>query len=167
MFFPNSSKEPGMRLIRAIAVFKLFKAVILCGLGLGVFRLLDPEAGQKLVHWVGSFAWSYNHGFLLEGLTKLTGLSHVQLKELGIGAFLYATLFIVEGAGLWSGRRWAEYLTVIATGSLLPFEVYELFRKPTIPRGTALVINLLIVIYLIIVVRRQSASRKSNSIGRD
>jgi len=127
MFFLYSSKEPSMRLIRAIAIFKLFKALILCALGLGVFRLLDPEVGHKLVHWVGSFAWSFNHGFLLEGLTKLTGLSPFQLKELGVGAFLYAALFIVEGAGLWSGRRWAEYLTVIATSSLLPLEVYELF----------------------------------------
>jgi len=159
-FFNALFKDRSMGLIRLIAVFKLLKAVILCALGLGVLRLLDPEAGRKLVHWAGSFAWSYNHGFLLEGLTKLTGLSHVQLKELGIGAFLYATLFTVEGFGLWAGRRWAEYLTVVATSSLLPLEIYELIIKTTLPRVTAFAVNLVIVIYLIKVLHRSASTAK-------
>jgi uncharacterized membrane protein (DUF2068 family) len=153
----NNGKESGMALIRLIAVFKLLKAAFLCVLGLGLFRLLDPEAGRKLAHWVGSFAWSYNHGLLLEGLNRLTGLTHAQLKELGIGAFLYAALFTVEGIGLWAERRWAEYLTVVATSSLLPLEIYELIIKTTLPRGAAFAVNLLIVVYLIKILRRQTS----------
>jgi uncharacterized membrane protein (DUF2068 family) len=70
-------------------------------------------------------------------------------------AFLYATLFIVEGVGLWMARRWAEYLTIIATSSFVPFEVYELFRHVTWPRTVTLVINLLVVAYLVVKVRRR------------
>jgi uncharacterized membrane protein (DUF2068 family) len=145
------------QLIRAIAVFKLFKAVLLTFLGFGAFRLLNPIIGQRLIHWVGSFAWNYNRSFVLTGLTKLTGLKPTQLKALGIGVFLYAILFMVEGIGLWFEKRWAEYLTVIATGSLLPLELYELYRRSTYSRGFTLLLNLLVFIYIIRVVRRRVA----------
>ena len=55
----------------------------------------------------------------------------------------------MEGVGLWLGRRWAEYLTVIATGSLIPFEIYEMVRKLSPPRLIALILNVAVVIYLI------------------
>ena len=38
----------------------------------------------------------------------------------------YALVEIVEAVGLWYARRWAEYLTVVATAAFLPPEVYEL-----------------------------------------
>jgi uncharacterized membrane protein (DUF2068 family) len=150
-------KNSTNRLIRTIAVLKLFKVVLLSCLGFGAFRLLNPAVGQKLTHWVGSFAWSYNRGFVLSVPAKLTGLKPTQLKALGIGAFLYAILFAVEGVGLWFEKRWAEYLTVIATGSLLPLELYELCRRSTYSRGLTLLLNLAVFIYLIRVVRRRAA----------
>ncbi len=160
MLVSKSSSPPKKgtsRLIRTIAVFKLLKAVLLTCLGFGAFRLLNPVIGQRFTHWVGSFAWNYNRDFVLSGLTKITGLKSAQLKALGIGAFLYAILFTVEGIGLWFEKRWAEYLTVIATGSLLPFELYEIYRRATYLRGFTLLLNLLVFIYLIRVVRRRAA----------
>ena len=153
----SPSKKGTSRLIRVIAVFKLFKAVLLTCLGFGAFRLLNPVVGQRLTHWVGSFAWNYNRDFVMSGLTKLTGLKSIQLEALGIGAFLYAILFTVEGIGLWFEKRWAEYLTVIATGSLLPLELYEVYRKFTYSRVFTLLLNLLVFIYLIRVVRHRAA----------
>ena len=40
-------------------------------------------------------------------------------------------LFLVEGVGLWLLKRWAEWLTVIITSSLVPIEIYEIHRHPT------------------------------------
>jgi uncharacterized membrane protein (DUF2068 family) len=77
-----------------------------------------------------------------------------RLEALGIGAFLYAGLFATEGVGLWMGRRWAEYLTVVATGSFVPLEVVELARRVTAPRAGALILNLAVVAYLIAHLRR-------------
>jgi uncharacterized membrane protein (DUF2068 family) len=158
-FHPAVSESQGRpnRLIRYIAVFKLFKAVLLTLLGIGAFRLLNPAVGRRLAHWVGSFAWEYNRGFILSALTKLVGLPKAQLRTLGIGAFLYAMLFATEGIGLWFEKRWAEYLTIVATGSLLPLEIYEVFRKPTYSHSIALLINLALFVYLIRVVRRRAA----------
>ena len=58
-------------------------------------------------------------------------------------------LFLTEGVGLWLLKRWAEWLTVIITSSLVPIEVYEIYRHPSAINVGALLLNLAIVIYLI------------------
>jgi uncharacterized membrane protein (DUF2068 family) len=79
-----------------------------------------------------------------------------------VGTFFYALLHLVEGTGLVLRRRWAEYLTVVATGSLLPLEFYEIARKFSVLRVGVLAINLAIVAYVIARLRRRS----SRFIGR-
>jgi Predicted membrane protein (DUF2127) len=56
---------------------------------------------------------------------------------------------LIEAIGLWHEKRWAEYLTVIATAGLMPFEIVELTRRVTVFRVGALVVNLAIVIWLV------------------
>jgi uncharacterized membrane protein (DUF2068 family) len=45
-------------------------------------------------------------------------------------------------------RRWAEWLTVIVTGSFVPLEVYELAHRAGWGKVVALALNLAIVGYL-------------------
>src|SRR5689334_1206699 len=52
---------------------------------------------------------------------------------------------MVEGVGLWRRRRWAEYLTVVATASFVAFEVYELVQYVTTVRVLALLVNVAVV----------------------
>ena len=44
--------------------------------------------------------------------------------------------------------RWAEWLTVIGTGALIPYEVYEIFKSFLFIKVLVLVINCLIVYFL-------------------
>lgn len=67
---------------------------------------------------------------------------------IGIGALLFGALELTEAIGLARRRRWAEYLTVIAGGLGVPFEVNEVIRRQTFIRISILVINIAIVIYL-------------------
>ena len=53
-----------------------------------------------------------------------------------------------EGVGLAMRRRWAEYLTVIATGLLIPYEAYEVIHKVTLFKIGALLLNVAVVGYL-------------------
>src|SRR5256884_507444 len=93
------------------------------------------------------------------------GLSPGRVHARGVGAFLYAALFTVEGVGLWRRKRWAEYLTVIATLSLVPLELFELTRAVTPPRLTALVVNLAVVAYLIGRLRRRARATSNGGPG--
>jgi uncharacterized membrane protein (DUF2068 family) len=78
-------------------------------------------------------------------------LHHLHASELRIAAIVavgYGVLELVEGTGLWLDQLWAEYLTVIATSLLIPFEVYELIHKPGPVKAAGIVVNVLIVVYL-------------------
>jgi len=75
----------------------------------------------------------------------------------GIAATGYGLLELVEGVGLWLDRLWAEYLTVIATSLIIPVEVYELVRKPTLLKAGGIAVNVAIVAYLAWLLRRRLA----------
>ena len=83
---------------------------------------------------------------LLRVLVLIGNFSHINV--LAIGAIAYALLEGTEGVGLAMRRRWAEYLTVIATGVLIPYELYEVVRHVTLFKVGALLLNLAVVGYL-------------------
>ena len=92
-------------------------------------------------------------------LAKASRLRPEQIKKLGLGSFLYAALFLAEGTGLWLEKRWGEWLTVIITSSLVPVEIYEMYRHPSWVKVAVLVINLGIVGYLIYRIRGPRVGR--------
>jgi uncharacterized membrane protein (DUF2068 family) len=148
---PGSHASPAARRDRGlalIAAFKLVKAVCLFVVGLGAFELVHGGLVGGVQQWA-AFLSSGADRRLTQGIVAhLSGLTPLRVEALGVGAFLYATLFAVEGIGLWRERQWAEYLTVIATASFVPVEIYELVRRFTLPRVSALLLNLALVAYL-------------------
>ena len=88
-------------------------------------------------------------GGLVGELNKLFAADPTHLLLAGVVLAGYALLEGVEGVGLWWGRRWAEYLTLIATGLLLIPEVYELLHTVSALKVLTLVINLAVVGYLL------------------
>lgn len=137
--------------IKVIIVERVSKSVVLIVLGVG---LLVAGREGVLTHWAELARDQLNldtDQTILEQLffrlLLLAGnLSHTTL--LAIGAFAYALLEGTEGVGLAMRKRWAEYLTVVATGALIPFEAYEVVHKVTLFRVGALLLNLAVVGYL-------------------
>jgi uncharacterized membrane protein (DUF2068 family) len=148
----KSSKD---RLIRLIAAFKLLKAGLLIALGVGAFKLLHKDIGDVAEHWAEALRLDPANRFFDAALERASHLHPEQIKKLGLGSFIYAGLFLTEGVGLWLLKRWAEWLTVIITSSLLPIEIYEIHRHPTAVKWGVLALNLAIVAYLIYHVRSQ------------
>jgi uncharacterized membrane protein (DUF2068 family) len=147
----------GGAIVRAIAALKLAKALLLAGVGLGALNLLSlpSDTAQKLYAWACIVAWRVGPraGSAVE--QKLSTLDESQLTVVAIVALSYGALFGVEGVGLWMKKRWAEFLTIIATASFLPIEVYELIRRATWQCGATLAVNLFVVGYLIWKVRQK------------
>lgn len=137
-----------------IASFKLLKALLLVAGGLAALKLLQPDAARSVSEWVAALPLDSQRRLAHRFLVRVTGLPASRLQALGVAFFAYAGLFVVEGIGLWRQRRWAEYLTVIATASFVPLEAYELVKDVTLPRIAALLANLLVVAYLVWVLRR-------------
>jgi len=61
----------------------------------------------------------------------------------------YAVLEAVEMVGLWRTKRWAEYLTFVATSLLIPFEIYEIVGGLSFLKALTLVVNVAIAAYLL------------------
>ena len=144
-------------MIRIIALFKVVKALLLAGVGLGSLKLLNPAAAVAAERWASALAWRLGPRYASAVQAGVSNLEDSKLRLIAVIAFLYAGLFAVEGVGLWMTRRWAEYLTIIATTSFVPFEIYELFRHASWQRSATLGINLLVVGYLVWKVRQHPA----------
>jgi uncharacterized membrane protein (DUF2068 family) len=89
------------------------------------------------------------HSRLASELARVAHLQNSTIDVLLITAVIYAVVESVEAVGLWRERRWAEYLTVLATAGFLPFEVRELLDRVTVFRVGALVVNLAVLVYLL------------------
>lgn len=145
--------------LRVIAIFKLLKATGLLLLAFTAFGLVRQADLDMFAGWVSHLPIQNGHGFVVRALDSLLELGPRKFIAIGVAACAYATLFAVEGWGLWRGKRWAEYLTVIATASLIPFELWEVHRGFTWLKLGALVLNVVIVLYLINLLREKPGKR--------
>ncbi len=146
------------RFIQAIAVFKFFKAALFVLAALGAFGLMQQGVADRARDWGSALAFTSGQHLVRRAIVFITGLSRQRIGALGLVALFYAALFATEGVGLWEEKRWAEYLTVVATGSLIPLEIWETARHPTPIRFATFIINVAVVIYLIVRLRRPRAS---------
>src|SRR5438309_497121 len=89
--------EPPDRVLRLIALFKFCKALLLVVVGLGALELLDPDMAARAQRWVAALASSNDRHVVQQIIALVGGLSPRRLQALGVGAFLYAALFTVEG----------------------------------------------------------------------
>jgi uncharacterized membrane protein (DUF2068 family) len=95
---------------------------------------------------------AHTHGFTHE-FERLLTLNVTTFRLIGVAAAAYALLEGAEAYGLWFQRRWAEYLTFIATTLFVPYEIYELAGKITVIRVGAFAVNLAILFYLLLAKR--------------
>src|ERR1700716_1322619 len=148
-------KSSDSGLIRVIAVFKLLKAVLMIAVGVGALKLLHKVVASILDHWVAMLGLDTGNQYIDRALEKAANLSPNKIKGLGIVSFIYAGLFLTEGIGLWLVKRWAEWFTVIITSSLVPVEVYEIYRRPTPIKILVIIINIAVVGYLLYRIRSE------------
>ena len=126
---------------------------MLIALGVGAFRLLHRDVREILEHITEALRIDPGNRFVDAVLMKAELLRPEQIKRLGLGSFLYAALFLAEGTGLWLRKPWGEWLTVIITSSLIPVEIYEIYRHPGWVKAAVFVVNVAIVGYLIYQIR--------------
>src|SRR3984893_900874 len=149
-----SQCEHPSRGLLLIAAFKLLKGLALLVVGIGAHTLIDKDLATVVEHWVNVFRVDPNNHYLHALLERFTDLSPQRLKAVSFGTFFYAALLLTEGVGLALRKRWAEYFTVIATSSFIPLEIYEIFRHANITKVVVLLINIAVVWYLVLELRR-------------
>jgi uncharacterized membrane protein (DUF2068 family) len=145
--------------LRVIAVDRALHFVVLAAIAVAVFifaanqaTLRDP-AYKVLSDIQGSLGGpASSHGFL-HGIRRLFSIQSGTLTKIGLLVSAYALLEGVEAVGLWYQKRWAEYLTFVATAAFLPVEIYELLDTLSPLKLITFLLNLAVVIYLLVAKR--------------
>jgi uncharacterized membrane protein (DUF2068 family) len=147
--------------LRAIAIDRAVHFIVLAVLSVAVFLVASNRSQLHDVFYrvltdiqggVGGAVHAPHRGILGE-IDKVLSLRSNTLHLVGAGLAVYAVLEAVEAVGLWYQKRWAEYLTFVATTLLIPLEVYELTLTVSPLKLTALLVNLAIVVYLLLAKR--------------
>jgi uncharacterized membrane protein (DUF2068 family) len=159
----TQSPRPRHAGLKVIGVLKLISGVTALAVGIGVFRFLGHDPGPQADRIITHLGLDPHNHYIHEAVSRITGIDRTHLRAIEFGTFFYAALHTVEGLGLILGYHWAEYLVIVATGSLIPFEIYEIYRKFTAIRVVLFLLNVAIVIYLIITLRKDRRERARDS----
>ena len=140
----------------AIAVFKLCKGALLLLVGFGLLELMHADIATLFSMLLESLHINADTRLVHALMLKVDALKPHSILIAGLISLGYAALLLAEGIGLWLEVSWAAYLTVVSTSALVPFEVYELIERVTLPRIILLAVNLVIVLYLVKQLKRHT-----------
>jgi uncharacterized membrane protein (DUF2068 family) len=149
---PRHGRDRGLLLI---GLFKLGKSLLFFCLGFGAIHFLHKDLGDEVMRLATVLKFDPESRFVSLLLDKVDLIDAHRLREISLATFGYSALALTEGVGLLLEKVWAEYLTLILTISFLPWELYELARRPDWFRLSLLLINLAVLAYLIWLLRRK------------
>ena len=138
-----------------IGLFKLGKAILFFCIGVGAIHLLHKDLGDELLKLAAALRFDPESRVVSVLMEKVDLIDAHRLREIGFATFAYSALALTEGIGLMLEKVWAEYLTLFLTVSFLPWELYELARRPNWFRLGLLVINLVVLAYLVWLLQRK------------
>ena len=151
------------RVLRLIAAERIVRGLLLLAAGVYLLDHLGADLGKTADRIMRAVELDPKRPFLHRIVAYFHHLHASEVRVVAIGALGYGVLEIVEGTGLWLDQLWAEYLTVIATTLLIPVEIYELVRNPTVWKAGGIVVNIAIVVYLVHVLRRHLERRRGQA----
>lgn len=138
-----------------IGLFKLGKAILFFGIGAGAIHLLHRDLGDELLGLAAKLKFDPESRFVALLMGEVDRIDAHRLREISFATFAYSALALTEGCGLLMEQVWAEYLTLGLTVCFLPWELFELARRPDWFRVSLLLINLAVLGYLIWLLRRK------------
>ena len=155
-----ANRRRGDAALFAIAIFKFIKGAVLLALVCGAMSLFHKDVAAHAQYWFDQLQIDSDNRFVGALLAKPHLIHTKELKELSALGAGCSILFLTEGTGLLFRQHWAEWLTIIATGSLIPFEVLQSVKQFTAIGLLLLVGNIGIVLFLIYRVRQRRAGVK-------
>jgi uncharacterized membrane protein (DUF2068 family) len=153
---PSPFKRRTPLTLRLIAGLALLKTLLTCAAGIFVMAALSHhDVAETLNTWLLALNLDPDAEFLHRGVAWFAGIPVVKLRLAGVGFFIYAALYMAEAIGLWLDQTWAEWLTIVITGLLIPLEIKEMFVHITLLVTLLFILNVGVVVYLSIRVRRK------------
>jgi uncharacterized membrane protein (DUF2068 family) len=127
---------------------------------LGCLKLLHQDVAELAEKVILSLRGDPDNHLLAGLLRRLSLIEDPQLAKLSAASFVFSGFFALEGTGLYFEKKWAEYLTLVATAAFVPFELYALFNRFAVLKLLTLLVNLAVIVFLAIAVRTSMETRK-------
>jgi uncharacterized membrane protein (DUF2068 family) len=149
-------------ILRIFAVERFVRVLVFLALAYGLWRFRSARESISaafnrelpiLRELFSQLGWQIDHSKLVGLVEHALTLSNHAITLLALGLAAYAAVEVVEGVGLWVGRRWGEYFAMVATSLGLPLEIYDLTKKVTALTLILFAINLALVLYLVLAKR--------------
>jgi uncharacterized membrane protein (DUF2068 family) len=146
-------------ILRTLAIERWGRGLVIVLLGIGVFRLKTTQVSlqqlfdrdlSSLKPFFEQIHFNVRDSSTVNAIEKVLNAKPSTLNLIAAGLLGYGLLQIVEGIGLWSLKRWGEYVAVVGTTLFIPLEVYEITEKASWLKITVLVINVAAVLYLLL-----------------
>lgn len=146
-------------ILRALAIERWVRGLVLILLATAVWRLKSTQVSLKelfardlksLQPFFDQIHFNVSDSSTIHTVQKVLDAKPSTLNLIAAGLALYGTLQLVEGIGLWSLKRWGEYVAVVGTTLFVPLEIYELSEKASWLKAIVLVINVAAVVYLVL-----------------
>ncbi|MDP9099980.1 MAG: DUF2127 domain-containing protein [Verrucomicrobiota bacterium] len=153
---PLLERQRRARYLKLIAIFKIVKGFLLLGIGFSLLVLNSRTLSlDALSDWADEEILLTHGKIVLYLLNKMQAvLADGQLRVPGLLALFYSAILFTEGFGVYFQKRWAEFLMVFATATLIPFEVRHIYHRPGVGGFIVLAVNCFIVWFLARVLRR-------------
>ncbi len=146
-------------ILRLLAVERWIRGAVIVALGIAVLRFKSTEVSIKelfdrdlnsLQPFFDQIHFNVSDSGIIRAIQDAVSTRQSTLTWVAVALLIYGTLQLAEGVGLWSLKRWGEYVAVVGTTLFVPLEVYEVTEKVTWIRLVTLAINVAAVVYLLV-----------------
>ena len=146
-------------ILRALAIERWVRGIVLVLLAVAVWRLRSTQVSlqelfkkdlKSLEPFFRQIHFNVSDSSTVNSIEKVLHAKPSTLNLIAVGILFYGLLQLAEGIGLWSLKRWGEYVAVVGTTLFIPLEVYEVIEKTTWLKIVVLIMNVAAVLYLLL-----------------
>jgi uncharacterized membrane protein (DUF2068 family) len=147
----HSTSTPARRdrLLPWIATERAFRSLVLITVGIALVSHPHADWAAEVSRLAERLGLDPRNNWVQKLMRDVARIHANQDLFFGLVALAYGALEGVEAYGLFRRRRWAEWLTVLATSLLLIPEIWELTKSTTVLKVGVLLVNVLVVAYLL------------------
>ena len=156
---PRGKALRDLFILRFLAVERLLRGLLIILAAWAVWKFSNSQDSMRRLFdenltvfapVTDHFHWDLEHSPVVDTIRKTFDYQHRTLLLVAAALIAYALIEIIEAVGLWMNRRWAEYLTVVATAAFLPLEAYELTEHVSVLKLCTLGLNVVAVLWILL-----------------
>jgi uncharacterized membrane protein (DUF2068 family) len=145
------SMQSHARGLQVVALFEGTKGLLVLLVGFELLTYIHKDINEAAIHLVKHLHLNPASHYPRIFLDLTEHINDTNLWSMALAAAMYFVVRMIEAAGLWLRKTWAEWFAVLTGGMYIPVEIYEVAIKVSWPRVTVLVVNFGIVFYLLFV----------------